>query len=61
MTKHNYILFGAAILVIIVGYIFMSIGPAESVESWSISPVILAIGYCVLVPLAIFYRHKKAS
>jgi len=60
MTKHNYLLFIVGIAVIIIGYIFLSIGPATSVWSLDIAPIILAIGYCVLIPVSIMYRHKKS-
>ena len=60
MTKHNYILFGIGILVIIIGYIFLGIGPAKSVWSLDIAPIVLAIGYLVLIPLSLMYRQKKS-
>lgn len=57
-TKTNYIIFAIAVLVLIIGYYFLSIGPANSVQSLTIAPIILVIGYVVLVPLAIFWRKK---
>jgi len=59
LTARNYQLFGIGTLVIIVGYVFFSKGPADSFWSLSLAPVLLVIGYCVLVPLAIFWRSKK--
>jgi hypothetical protein len=61
MTKKNYQLFSLAVIVIIVGYIIMSIPPADGFWSLSVSPIVLVIGYCVLIPLAIMYREKKES
>ena len=58
LTTVNYLLFGAAVLLMIIGYYFLSIGPADSKESLTIAPIILVIAYCIVVPLAIFWRKK---
>jgi len=60
-TKKNYQLFGIGILTIIVGYIFLSIGPWDSFSSLTIAPIILVIGYLVLIPWAILYREKEVK
>ncbi|HPG40468.1 MAG TPA: hypothetical protein PLP19_04970 [bacterium] len=59
LTARNYQLFGLGALVIVVGYVFLSKGPAESFWSLTLAPILLVIGYCILVPLAIFWRSKK--
>jgi hypothetical protein len=59
-SKTNYIIFAIAVVVLIIGYYFLSIGPADSVQSLTIAPIILVIGYVILVPLAIFWRKKAA-
>ncbi len=59
LTKTNYVIFGVAAVVIGIGYYFLSIGPADSVQSLTIAPIILVIGYVVLVPLAIFWRKRR--
>ncbi len=61
LTTTNYVIFAMAVVVLIIGYYFLSIGPANSVQSLTIAPIILVIGYVVLVPLAIFWRKKKSS
>ncbi len=48
--KRNYIFFAVAIVTIIAGYISLDQG------SISLAPVLLVIGYCILVPLAILVR-----
>jgi hypothetical protein len=60
MTKQNYFLFAAGLLVIILGYIFLSIGPATSIWSWDIAPIILTIGYVVIIPVSIMLKKKKS-
>tara|TARA_B100000131_G_C17917167_1_gene532876 strand:+ start:468 stop:671 length:204 start_codon:yes stop_codon:yes gene_type:complete len=52
--KQNYIIFTAGILFIILGYFLMSIGDYDSFLSTRLSPVILIVGYCVLIPISIF-------
>ncbi|MCP4724908.1 MAG: DUF3098 domain-containing protein [bacterium] len=55
----NYRLFGIGLAVIIVGYIFMNIGPVDSFWSLTLAPVVLVIGYLVIIPMAILYNNKK--
>lgn len=57
--KNNYILLIAGIVLAIVGYYFMSIGPWNSNESLVYSPIILFVAYVIIFPLAIVYRKKK--
>lgn len=57
--KNNYILLIVGIVVTIVGYYLMSIGPWNSNESLVYSPIILFIAYVIIFPLAIIYRKKK--
>ena len=54
--KINYLLFGIGILVIILGYIIMALGEVDSFQSIKLAPMILLIGYIVIIPLSIFYK-----
>jgi len=58
LTAQNYQLFGIGILIIILGYISLSKGPAESFWSLTLAPILLVIGYCVVIPVSIIYRKK---
>ena len=49
-------LFGIGILVIILGYIIMATGDVNSFQSVKLAPVLLVIGYLVIIPLSIFYK-----
>ncbi|HOP05862.1 MAG TPA: DUF3098 domain-containing protein [candidate division Zixibacteria bacterium] len=51
--KKNYILFGAALVVIVIGYILLGQG------SMTLSPVLLTLGYCVLIPAAILWKNES--
>lgn len=57
--KNNYFLLIAGIVVAIIGYYLMSIGPWNSNESLVYSSIILFIAYVIIFPLSIVYRSKK--
>ena len=44
-----------SIAVIVLGFIFLSKG------SMTLAPILLVLGYCVLVPLSIIYRSKHSK
>ena len=58
LTKTNIYIFLAAIATIIVGYIFMAVGDVYDAISLYVSPIILTIGYVVVLPLSILYKKK---
>ena len=57
--RENYLLLLLGVVVIILGFIFLSIGPVESFWSLDLAPVLLVLGYCVIVPVAILYRKRE--
>ena len=54
----NYTLFLIGICLIALGYYLMYNGDVNSTQSIVISPIILVIGYCVFIPIAIMYKPK---
>jgi hypothetical protein len=60
-TKENYLLLVLGVIVIAIGYILMEMGGAYDALALVISPIILVIGYCVIIPFSIFYRKKQPS
>ena len=60
-TKTNYAIFFAGIATIIIGFVFMSMGPWNSIASLDISPVLLIIGYLIILPLSILYTKKEST
>ncbi len=50
--KKNYIVFALALLVIIVGFYTLSTG------SITLAPILLVLGYCVLLPIALIIKGK---
>ncbi len=51
--KRNYILFAVGILAIIAGFIFLGTGDTV------FAPILLVLGYCVIIPIAIIIKDKK--
>ena len=58
-TESNYILFSLGIVVIICGYLIMATSETNSFESTKLAPIILLIGYIVIIPLAILCKFEK--
>ncbi|UCG61815.1 MAG: hypothetical protein JSV52_00570 [Candidatus Zixiibacteriota bacterium] len=48
--KNNYIVFALALLVIILGFYTLSTG------SITLAPILLVLGYCVLLPIALIIK-----
>ena len=49
-TRKNYYIFFAGLAAIILGYITLGQG------SITLAPILLVLGYCVIIPVAILYR-----
>ena len=70
-TTPNWIGIGVGLAVIVVGYILMQAGissdPVTDKSQWNnttsttIAPLVLTIGYCVILPMAIFWRKKETE
>jgi len=57
--KKNYYLLGLGLLVTVIGFYFMTIGPWDSFSSLIISPIILFIAYFIIFPLSIFFKRRS--
>lgn len=53
--KINYLIFLVGFICIAVGFLFLAKGDI------TISPILLVLGYCVLIPVAILYKQKPKS
>ena len=58
-SRRNYQIFFMGLGVIIAGYFVMATGSTYSFRSLTIAPLMLIVGYCVIVPLAILYRRRE--
>jgi hypothetical protein len=52
-TSKNYILFAIGLFVIVLGYVTLGYG------SITLAPILLVLGYCVIIPVAIIINGKK--
>ena len=55
----NYVLFGIGVALIIVGYLIMATGEVNSFQSLTLAPIMLFIGYIIVIPTALIYREKS--
>jgi len=55
----NFAIFGIGILAIILGYFIMASGDTYSFRTLTIAPIVLLIGYLVIIPIAILYKKKE--
>lgn len=58
--KTNYRILGAAIVTIVLGYVALSQPPWDGFWPLDVAPILLVLGYCVLVPLGLLYHRKEA-
>lgn len=55
----NYIILIAGVAVAVFGMLVMSMGGTVDPLSVTVAPIILFIGYCVVIPIGIIIRKKK--
>jgi hypothetical protein len=58
-TKRNYQILGAGLLTIILGYVALAQEPWDGTLPLVVAPILLVLGYCVIIPLGILYRTKS--
>ena len=73
-SKKNYVLGGIGLATIIFGYIIMATGTVDisifgyiiipkgtvnNFRSLTLAPIMLFIGYLIIIPIALLYRVKK--
>lgn len=57
----NYKIIGLGLAVIIAGYFALSTSPWDNPIALNVSPVLLVLGYCVIIPFGIIYKRKKTD
>lgn len=58
-ARGNYFLLLLAILILTLGYYLMTFSPWSNNISLNISPIVLLIGYVIVIPLSIFLKFNK--
>lgn len=65
LTSKNFLYIGLGIGVLLIGFVLLSLGINSDGKGWdnplsvSVAPVVLVIGYCVVIPWAIMARPKN--
>ena len=57
LAKENFVIIGIGLLVILGGYLAMLEGSVEGFLPLVVAPILLVIGYCVIIPLGILYKR----
>jgi hypothetical protein len=58
LSRTNFLILGAGLVTITAGYLAMMEGSVEGFLPLVAAPILLIVGYCVLIPLGILYRHS---
>jgi len=61
LTKTNFIIIASGILMIIIGYVFLSQNSVDGFLPTVAAPVFLVLGYCVVIPFGILYKDKSSK
>lgn len=59
LEKTNYQIILGGVAVIIAGYLALSAKPWDNPMAMNVAPILLVLGYCVIVPIGILYKSKK--
>ncbi len=57
--RENYLILLAGVIVIILGYLALSEKTVEGFLPLTAAPILLVLGYCVIIPVGIMYRKKS--
>jgi hypothetical protein len=60
-TKINYQILGGALVCLVLGYFALGQEPWNGTLPLVIAPILLVIGYCILIPLGILYKRNQTS
>ncbi len=60
-VKGNYYFLFLGIALLIIGFYLMSLGNWDNPVALVISPIVLIIGYFLVIPASIFYKKKQAD
>ena len=58
-SRTNYLIVLGGIIIIVLAYVIMATGETYSFQSLTLAPIMLVIGYLVIIPLAILYKPRK--
>jgi hypothetical protein len=61
LARQNFLIIGGGLAVILAGYLAMLEGSVEGFLPLVVAPILLVLGYCVIIPVGILYRKSSAS
>ena len=59
LDKSNIMIIGVGILLLIIGYIFMAENSVDGFLPTTVAPILLVLGYCVVIPYGIIKKPAK--
>jgi hypothetical protein len=61
LSRENFLILGGGLVVILAGYLAMLEGSVEGFLPLVLAPILLVLGYCVIIPVGILYRRSAAK
>jgi hypothetical protein len=58
LERENFLILGLGLLVIVAGYIALAGNSVDGFRQVTLSPILLVLGYCVIIPVGLVYRKK---
>ncbi len=58
LSKQNFYIIGVGLLLIVAGYAAMLEGSVEGFLPLVAAPILLVLGYCVIIPLGIMFKKS---
>ncbi len=58
LGRENFMIIGAGVAVVILGYLAMLSGGVEGFLSLVLAPTLLVLGYCVIIPFGILFKKS---
>jgi drug/metabolite transporter (DMT)-like permease len=59
LERINYYIIGVGLIIIVLGYIALSGDQVEGFMPLYVAPILLVLGYCVVIPIGIMYRKRE--
>lgn len=56
----NYLFLGIALATLVAGYVFLGVKPKDGFLTMYAAPILLVVGYCVLIPIALFLKPEPS-
>ena len=60
-NRRNVYMFLAGIGTILIGYLFLAQPPVDGFLSLTLAPILLVLGYCVLIPIALLLGEPTSK